>query len=65
MEKPVNIEERACFHDARTGDRSLSFYDAITQLTAENQRLQTVIDHLLNRIECLRCASDVCELGSA
>jgi hypothetical protein len=65
MERPTNIGEVACFHDARTGDYSLSFHDAIAELTAENQRLQILIDNLLYRIECLHCGTDLHELGSA
>jgi len=40
-------------------------HGAIAELTAENQRLQILIDNLLNRIECLHCGTDLRELGSA
>ena len=65
MEKPTNIGEIACIHNARTGDYSLSLHGAIVELTAENERLQIMIDDLLNRIECLRCEPDLRELGVA
>jgi hypothetical protein len=59
----ANIGEVA--QDAKTGDYSLSFHGAITELTAENQRLRIVIDDLLNKIECLRCVPDLQTFGSA
>ena len=59
----ANIGEVAL--DTKTGDYSLSFHGAIAELTAENQRLRTVIDDLLNKIECLRCGPDPQAFGSA
>jgi hypothetical protein len=64
-ERPANIGEIACFQDTKTGDYSLSLHGAIAELTAENQRLRIMIDDLLNKIECLRCASDLNAFGSA
>lgn len=65
IEEPANVGELACIRDARTGDYSLSLHGAITELTAENQRLQITIDDLLNTIECLRCGTDLPQLGWA
>lgn len=65
IEKPANIGEIACFQDPKTGDYSLSLHGAIAELTAENQRLQIIIDDLLNKIECLRCVPDLQAFGSA
>jgi hypothetical protein len=59
----ANIGEVA--QDVKTGDYSLSFHGAIAELTAENQRLRSVIDDLLNKIECLRCVPDLQAFGSA
>ncbi len=64
-DRPANMGEVACVQDAKTGDYSLSLHGAIAQLTAENHRLQTMIDDLLNRIECLRCGPDMQAFGSA
>ncbi len=64
-DRPANMGEAACVQDAKTGDYSLSLHGAIAQLTAENHRLQTMIDDLLNRIECLRCGPDMQAFGSA
>ena len=64
-ERPTKIGEIACVKDAKTGDYSLSLHGAIAELTAENHRLQILIDNLLNRIECLHCGTDLRELGSA
>lgn len=64
-ERHANIGEIACFQNTKTGDYSLSMYGAIIELTAENRRLQNMVDDLLNKIECLRCASDLNVFGSA
>ena len=64
-ERPTNLGEITCVEDAKTGDYSLSLHGAIAELTAENRRLQTMIDDLLNRIECFHCGTDLRELGSA
>ena len=64
-ERPTNIGEIACSQDPKTGDYSLSLHGAIAQLTAENERLQIMVDDLLNKIECLRCSSDLNAFGSA
>ena len=64
-ERHANIGEIAYFQDTKTGDYSLSLHGAIIELTAENRRLQNMIDDLLNKIECLRCASDLNAFGSA
>ena len=64
-ERPANFGEITCVEDAKTGDYSLSLHGAIVELTAENRRLQIMIDDLLNRIECLNCGTDLRELGSA
>jgi hypothetical protein len=64
-ERPTNIGEIACVKDPKTGDYSLSLHGAIAELTAENQRLRTMIDDLLNKLECLRCAPDLQAFGSA
>ena len=64
-DRPANMGEVACVQDAKTGDYSLSMHGAIAQLTAENHRLQIMIDDLLNRIECLRCGPDMQAFGSA
>jgi len=64
-DRSANMGEVACVQDAKTGDYSLSLHGAIAQLTAENHRLQTMIDDLLNRIECLRCGPDLQAFGSA
>jgi hypothetical protein len=64
-ERPANIGEIAYFQDPETGDYSLSLHGAIVKLTAENRRLQIMIDDLLNKIECLRCVPDLQALGSA
>ena len=63
--RPANIGEIACFQDPKTGDYSLSLHGAIAELTTENQRLRIIIDDLLNKIECLRCSSDLNAFGSA
>jgi hypothetical protein len=65
MKRRANIGEIACFQDAQTGDYSLSLHGAIAELTAENQRLQVMIDDLRNKIECLHCGVDLHELGYA
>jgi len=65
IERPANIGEITCFQDTKTGDYSLSLHGAIAQLTAENERLQIMLDDLLNKIECLRCAPDLRAFGSA
>ena len=65
MEKHANIGELTCMQDAQTGDYSLSLHGAIAELTAENQRLQITIDDLMNKIECLRCGTDLHKLGFA
>jgi len=64
-EGPANTAEIAYFQDPETGDYSLSLPGAIAKLTAENQRLQTVIDDLLYKIECLRYLPDMNAFGSA
>ena len=64
-ERPAKIGEITCSQDTKTGDYSLSLHGAIAELTAENQRLQMLIDNLLNKIECLHCGTDLRELGSA
>jgi hypothetical protein len=64
-EGPTNIGEIACVQDTKTGDYSLSLHGAIIELTAENRRLQIMVDDLLNKIECLRCSSDLNAFGSA
>ena len=64
-ERPANIGEIACSQDPKTGDYSLSLHGAIAQLTAENERLQVMLDDLLNKIECLRCVPDLQAFGSA
>ena len=64
-DRPANMGGVACVQDAKTGDYSLSMHGAIAQLTAENHRLQIMIDDLLNRIECLRCGPDMQAFGSA
>ncbi len=64
-ERPTNTGEIACVRDTKTGDYSLSLHGAIIELTAENRRLQIMVDDLLNKIECLRCASDLNAFGSA
>ena len=64
-ERHANIGEIACFQDTKTGDYSLSLHGAIIELTAENRRLQNMVDDLLNKIECLRCAPDLQAFGSA
>jgi hypothetical protein len=65
IDERANIGELACVKDTRTGDYSLSLHDAIAKLSAENERLQITIDDLLNKIECLRCGTDLHELGFA
>ena len=65
IERPANIGKIACVKDTKTGDYSLSLYGAIAELTAENRRLQIMVDDLLNKIECLRCAPDLQAFGSA
>jgi hypothetical protein len=65
IERPANIGEIACSQDTKTGDYSLSLHGAIVELTAENRRLQIMVDDLLNKIECLRCAPDLQAFGSA
>ena len=65
MGRPANIGELACVKDARTGDYSLSLHGAIAELTAENQRLQIMIDDLLKKIEYLDCIADLPAFGSA
>ena len=64
-ERPANIGEITCFQDTKTGDYSLSLDGAIAALTAENRRLQIMVDDLLNKIECLRCVPDLQTFGSA
>jgi hypothetical protein len=64
-ERPANIGEIACVRDAKTGDYFLSLDDAIAKLSWENERLRTTIDDLLNKIECLRCGTDMHAFGSA
>lgn len=64
-ERHANIGEIAYFQDTKTGDFSLSLHGAIIELTAENRRLQNMIDDLLNKIECLRCTSDLNAFGTA
>lgn len=64
-ERPTNLGEITCVEDAKTGDYSLSLHGAIVELTAENRRLQIMVDDLLNKIECLRCAPDLQAFGSA
>ena len=64
-EEPANTGGLACIRDAQTGDYSLSLDGAIAELTAANRRLQNTIDDLLNKIECLRCGTDLHELGVA
>ena len=64
-ERPTNIGEIACVRDTTTGDYSLSLHGAIVELTAENRRLQNMVDDLLNKIEYLRCAPDLQAFGSA
>ena len=61
----ANFGEVACGQDTKTGDYSLSLDGAIAVLTAENRRLQIMVDDLLNKIECLRCGSDPQAFGSA
>jgi len=61
----ANFGEVACDQDSKTGDYSLSLDGAIAVLTAENRRLQIMVDDLLNKIECLRCGSDPQAFGSA
>jgi hypothetical protein len=63
MEEAAKIGEVTCFRDAITGDYSLSLHGAIAALTAENERLQRMVDELLNKIECIRYCEQ--ELGSA
>jgi hypothetical protein len=63
MEEAAKIGEVTCFRDAITGDYSLSLHGAIAALTAENERLQHMVDELLTQIECIRCCGQ--ELGSA
>jgi hypothetical protein len=63
--RPANIGEVAYFQDTKTGDYSLSLHGAIIELTAENRRLQNMVDDLLNKIEYLRCAPDLQAFGSA
>ncbi len=65
MERDAKMGEITYYRDATTGDYSLSLHGAIAVLAAENERLQIMIDDLLNRIECLRCKPDLVELGSA
>ena len=64
-ERPARIGEIACTQDTKTGDYSLSLDGAIAALTAENRRLQIMVDDLLNKIECLRCVPDLQAFGSA
>lgn len=64
-ERSANIGEIACFQDTKTGDYSLSLHGAIIELTAENRRLQNMVDDLLSKIEYLRCAPDLQAFGSA
>ena len=65
FERPAKIGEIACFQDTKTGDYSLSLHGAIAELTAENERLQIMIEDLLNKIECLRCVPDLQTFGTA
>jgi len=65
FERPAKIGEIACVKDTKTGDYSLSLHGAIAELTAENERLQIMLNDLLNKIECLRCAPDLRAFGSA
>lgn len=65
IEEPANIGELSCTRDAQTGDYSLSLNGAIAELTAANRRLQATIDDLLNKIECLRCGTDLHKVGVA
>ena len=65
IERPAKIGEIACFQDTKTGDYSLSLHGAIAKLTAENERLQIMIEDLLNKIECLRCVPDLQTFGTA
>jgi hypothetical protein len=64
-ERPANTGEIAYFQDPEKGDYSLSMHVAIVQLTAENRRLQSMIDDLLNKIECLRCVPELQAFGTA
>ena len=64
-DRPQNISEISCVRDTKTGDYSLSLHGAIAELIAENQRLQITIDDLTNKIECLRCGTDLHKLGFA
>jgi len=64
-ETPANFGEIACFQDPNSGDYSLSLHGAIAKLTAENERLQIMIEDLLNKIECLRCVPDLQTFGTA
>ena len=61
----ANFGEVACGQDTKTGDYSLSLHGAIAELTVENQRLKIIIDDLLNKIESLRCGTDLQAFGSA
>ena len=65
IERPANIGEIAFSQDTKTGDYSLSLHGAIAELTAENERLQVMLNDLLNKIECLRCIPDLQAFGSA
>jgi hypothetical protein len=65
VEKSENVGELTCSRDAWTGDYSLSLHGAIVELTAENQRLRSTIDDLLNKLECLRCVPELRAFGSA
>ncbi len=65
FERPAKIGEIACVQDTKTGDYSLSLHGAIAELTAENERLQIMLNDLLNKIECLRCIPDLQTFGSA
>jgi hypothetical protein len=65
FERPAKIGEIACSQDTKTGDYSLSLHGAIAELTAENERLQIMLNDLLNKIECLRCVPDLQTFGSA
>ena len=64
-ERSTNIGEITCVKDTKTGDYSLSLHGAIAELTAENERLQIMLNDLLNKIECLRCVPDLQAFGSA
>ena len=64
-ERPANTGEIVYFQDLEKGDYSLSMHVAIVQLTVENRRLQTMIDDLLNKIECLRCVPELQAFGTA